>query len=153
METLEYKTHDRIMWPSGEWDSEPDKIQWQDPDTKLPCLMVRNPAGAWCGYVGVSRSHPAYGVDYNDVAGEVHGGLTYANKCSLGPEEKSVCHIPGAGESDDVWWLGFDCMHVGDMYPLIYSPMNSESYKNQEYVKQEVTSLAAQLARQVMHCN
>ena len=46
METIEYKAHNRADWPKGKWDNEPDKIQWQDPTTKLPCLMVRNSMGA-----------------------------------------------------------------------------------------------------------
>ena len=148
METIEHKTHDRSGWLSGEWDNEPDKIQWQDPTTKLPCLMVRNPAGGWCGYVGVPRNHPAYEKDYDDVAAEVHGDLTYANKCVEGPRDKSICHIPGEGESDDVWWLGFDCMHSGDIYPAMIIESSLRSYRNQEYVTQQVTSLAAQLAKQ-----
>ena len=149
METIEYKAHDRADWPKGKWDSEPDKIQWQDPTTKLPCLMVRNSMGGWCGYVGVPRNHPAYEVDYDDVAAEVHGGLTYANKCVDDPEEESICHIPGVGESDDVWWLGFDCVHGGDVCPGRFRGMFGGTYKDQEYVTQQVTSLAAQLARQV----
>ena len=149
METIEYKTHDRTLWSRGEWDSEPDKIQWQDPTTKLPCLMVRNNLGAWCGYVGVPRDHPAYEVDYNDVAAEVHGSLTYADKCMNEPKERSICHIPGVGESDDVWWLGFDCSHVGDLYPRMLHKTGYGSYKNQKYVTEQVTSLAVQLAKQV----
>ena len=153
METITYKTHDRTTWPSGEWDSEPDKIQWQDSITKLPCLMVRNRLGAWCGYVGVPQDHPAYERSYDDVAAEVHGDLTYSDKCMEEPKEKSICHIPGIGESDDVWWLGFDCSHGGDAYPKVSAAMlfdtSFSSYKNQEYVTQQVTSLAAQFAEQV----
>ena len=153
METIEYKSHDRTKWPSGEWDNEPDKIQWQDPTTKLPCLMVRNGIGGWCGYVGVLQDHPAYEVDYDDVAAEVHGGLTYSNDCVEGLEGESICHIPGIGETDDVWWLGFDCVHGGDAYPEVSAAMLFDtsfgSYKNQKYVTEQVTSLAAQLAGQV----
>ena len=145
METLEYKTHDRTRWSSGEWDNEPDKIQWQDPITKFPCLIVRNGEGAWCGYVGVPQGHPAYGVDYNDVDADVHCGLTYSNKCQGRPKEESVCHIPGVGETDDVWWLGFDCMHGWDNYPALPPKLASGVYRNQEYVTQQVTSLATQL--------
>ena len=152
METIEYKSHDRTKWPSGEWDNEPDKIQWQDPTTKLPCLMVRNRLGAWCGYVGVPQDHSAYERFYDDVAAEVHGGLTYSDKCEAEPEEKSICHIPGTDESDDFWWLGFDCSHSGDAYPEVSAAMlfdtSFSSYKNQKYVTQQVTNLAAQLAYQ-----
>ena len=144
METIEYKTHDRTRWVEGEWDNEPDKIQWQDPITKFPCLIVRNGAGAWCGYVGVPQGHPAYEIDYDVIDVEVHGDLTYSDKCQERPKEKSVCHIPGAGETDDVWWLGFDCMHAWDDYPTM-PPEYGGAYRNQEYVIQQVISLATQL--------
>ena len=33
------------------------------------------------------------------------------------PEKSGICHIPDQGEPDDVWWLGFDCLHGGDLAP------------------------------------
>lgn len=54
MERIEYRgVVDKSGWARGVWDSEPDKIQWQDAETGLPCLIVRGPVGALCGYVGV----------------------------------------------------------------------------------------------------
>jgi hypothetical protein len=47
---------------SGDWMGEPDKAQWPDPSTGLPCLAVRNRFGVWCGYVGVSPGHRYYQV-------------------------------------------------------------------------------------------
>lgn len=49
----------------GEWDREPDKIEWTDKKTGLPCLIVRNRLGALCGYVGVGEKHPFYKVEYH----------------------------------------------------------------------------------------
>lgn len=49
----------------GEWDNEPDKVQYIDKDTQLPCLIVRNPFGALCGYVGVRKDHPLFGRSYD----------------------------------------------------------------------------------------
>jgi hypothetical protein len=124
-----YATVDKSEWGDGPWQNEPDKIQWRDEATGLPCLVNRGPSGAWCGYVGVPPSHPAYEVDYDDVyelAGgypdgydriSVHGGLTYSRHCAHGPEESSICHVPEPGEPDNVWWLGFDCAHSGDLAP------------------------------------
>jgi hypothetical protein len=66
--------------------------------------------------------------------------------------------VPDPGEPDDVWWFGFDCAHWMDVMPgLIYvqeevrkdydPPYDPpETYKNQEYVMEEVTRLASQLA-------
>jgi hypothetical protein len=67
METREWKTLNRTGWPSGEWDDEPDKAQWIDEGSGLPCLAVRaSHSGHWCGYVGVSESHPWFGKGYDD---------------------------------------------------------------------------------------
>ena len=160
METKTYTTLDRaaLGWPSGEWDSEPDKVQWPDADTGLPCLAVRNRhAGNWCGYVGVAEGHPYVGKDYNDTADlEVHGGLTFANKCQPGQDEShGICHLPGPGEPDHVWWLGFDCAHAWDHSPQDVArsvegypwTIDSDSrYRTLRYVQNQCASLAAQLA-------
>ncbi len=158
MKTLEYRTIDKSKWHTGEWQNEPDKAQWRDEETGLPCLIVRGPHGAWCGYVGVSKGHPCYGLDY-DKAHEatpldIHGGLTFASGCSHGDETKAICHVVDAGEDDQVWWLGFDCAHCGDFAPA-YSPIEwikggplpymQEEYRNQAYITAEVQNLARQL--------
>lgn len=68
METREYRTLDKAKWGTGPWQDEPDKRQWQDEVTKLPCLLVRGPHGALCGYVGVPKGHPLHGIDYGQSA-------------------------------------------------------------------------------------
>src|SRR5262249_14225809 len=117
MRTIEYRTVDKSAWGDGPWQQEPDKRQWADPDTGLPCLILRGPVGALCGYVGGPPSHPVYGKDYCEVDVSVHGGLSFADRCHRGDEATAICHLPAPGESDDVWWLGFDCAHSGDLAP------------------------------------
>jgi hypothetical protein len=67
--TLErvYSTVDKSTWDAGAWMDEPDKVEWRDEATGLPCLAVRGPMGAWCGYVGVPPDHPDHGSDYDGV--------------------------------------------------------------------------------------
>lgn len=156
METIEYRTVDKSAWGSGPWQDEPDKRQWRDPETGLPCLIVRNGAGALCGYVGVSEGHPAYLKDYNDVDVSVHGGLTFAGGCSHGDDPaKGICHKPGDGAPDAVHWLGFDTAHSGDFCPKFDTEMREmlqrlagrpDVYRDMAYVTAEVASLAKQLA-------
>lgn len=152
-----YTTKDKSDWGDGPWQDEPDKIQWIDKKTGLPCLIVRNHNGAWCGYVGVSEGHPYFGKDYDSVDVDVHGGLTYADHCMEGePEEESVCHIPEPGEPDHVWWFGFDCHHFMDYGPAFearmrehgidHDPDGLSTYKTVVYVRDEVINLAEQLA-------
>ena len=152
MKTLSYHTTDKSQWLDGPWKDEPDKMQWPDAATGYPCLIVRNPVGALCGYVGVTKDHPAYGKGYEDVDAGAHGGLTFAGKCRPGGEDHAICHVVEAGEDDDVWWLGFDCAHSNDFTPYTASVSPSmlvfskpEHYKDVAYVQYECAILAAQL--------
>jgi len=132
---------------SGPWDAEPDREEFRH--AGFPCLMRRGYSGAWCGYVGVPRGHAAHGKAYDAVEVEVHGGLTYASPC-----QGEICHVPAAGESDDVWWFGFDCAHAFDvaprmleLYPSGEDYGQADTYKTLEWVKAETRELAEQLAR------
>lgn len=160
MDTIAYTNLvDKSSWGEGPWTSEPDKLQWPDPATNFPCLIVRGPVGALCGYVGVSPDHPLYGKPYNAPEVQevqIHGGLTFAGGCQ--PPHSSahfICHVPTPGEPDDVWWFGFDCAHCGDGVP-VFTLIDSRiglweasrevsTYRTLSYVQTEVTSLAAQL--------
>lgn len=175
METKQWTTVDKSKWPTrGKWDSEPDKMQWQDEATSLPCLIVRGPAGALCGYVGVAEGHPMFGKEYGTCVfpekhkehegdaedyhynctpqGELecHGGITFSDFCADSEDEsKHICHAPGPGEPDRVFWFGFDCAHSGDYCPSYDRGLlggSYSSYKDLDYVQGEVRRLAKQLA-------
>jgi hypothetical protein len=45
MDTIEYRTIDKSQWGPGPWQDEPDKKQWQDEATGLPCLEGFAPFG------------------------------------------------------------------------------------------------------------
>jgi len=63
----------------------------------------RNDFGFRCGYVRVPKGHPWHGEKYPPDA-DAHGGITFAD-----------ADVPcDKGGPDDAWWLGFDCMHLGD---------------------------------------
>ena len=152
METKEHRTINKATWGAGPWQDEPDKRQWQDAATGLPCLLVRNESGGnLCGYVGVFTSHPLHGKDYDVPEVEVHGGLTFAGGCGhSGDESRGICHVPGAGEPDSVWWFGFDCAHAWDRrpayearYPEYVDPV--DIYRTAAYVEGECCQLAQQL--------
>ena len=113
-----WRTIDKAGWGPGEWQSEPDKAQWYDPRTGMACLIVRNHYGALCGYAAVEADHPLHGQDYGVPDVDVHGGLTFSGPCSNSVDHSTgICHIPGAGRTDDVWWFGFDCVHWRDFRP------------------------------------
>lgn len=149
---------DKSAWDEGAWKNEPDKVQWIDEATGLDCLIHRGPSGALCGYVGVPPGHRFHGKDYNAVYScdaedgrsfpEVHGGLTFSDLCSETERADGggICHIPAPGRPADVWWLGFDCAHSGDLCPKYDYRWDGDSYKTLDYVKREVAELARQLA-------
>jgi hypothetical protein len=150
-------------WGEGPWNNEPDHEVWIDEDTDLDCMINRGPSGALCGYVGVGPDHPMHQVMYDDVAVDVHGGLTYSNACQ---EDGEICHVPAEGRSHDIWWFGFDCAHAFDVSPRMDAdlrelrkrvpdvripemPFEDErlrsTYRDWAYVKNEVEDLALQL--------
>ncbi len=168
METKVYHTIDKSSWGDGPWLQEPDKMQWRDQETGLPCLIVRSHGitGSLCGYVGVFKNHPYYGRGYDDFYEDgldidVHGGLTFAGMCAHSEDESDgICHVPGPGEPDDVFWFGFDCSHAFDYNPKMkawegtipaFRELNErykeveEVYRNWSYVTEQVTNLASQL--------
>lgn len=136
------------LLPDGPWHQEPDHLDFRSPED-VPCILHRNNMGAWCGYVAVAPGHPWHGKDYGDVGPEVHGGLTYSERCA-----GEICHVPQSGESDDVWWLGFDCIHSGDLSLHDVAEGRVEyhngywltSYKTIAYVQAETLKLASQAA-------
>lgn len=158
MKNLEWKLIDKSAWGDGPWQNEPDKIQWLDEKTSLPCLAVRHKRyGNWCGYVGVGPEHPFFNMDSQDVYEKadvrVHGGLTFSDFCT--GQEHGICHVVEPGENDRVWWLGFDCSHSGDLSPgfklltntiapAIHFKFN-ENYRNIDYIKAQCSKLAEQL--------
>lgn len=156
MESIEYKAMDRSCWQRGEWDHELiDRKQWLDLNTGYPCIIQRNPRGAWCGYVGVPETHPYFGKKYDDrvINIEVHGGLTFSDFCG-----NVICYIPNENK---VWLLGFDCAHINDVVPVgvgfdpflemlnnicaLFEERLKPEYRTQEYVTNETLKLAKQL--------
>jgi hypothetical protein len=133
----------------GPWQHEPDKVQWVDEVSDLDCLILRNRFGALCGYVGLPPGHPWHGLDYEDIDADPHGDLTFAGPCDPGAApEDGICHVPGPGRPDDLWWVGFDCAHWCDLHPRAVQlgdawPVDGH-YRTVAYVGREVTRLACQ---------
>lgn len=138
IEEIKGREYNKSEWSRGPWDQEPDRMEWEH--AGFVCLAVRNPMGAWCGYVGVPPSHKLYGKDYEgiDHLVEVHGGPTYSNKC-----RPPICHNPKPGEVEDLWWIGFDCAHGGDIIPAISHLAGR--YRDMDYIREETNRLTDQL--------
>jgi hypothetical protein len=155
-EQIEQPVIDKSTWGEGPWQYEPDRVDFVH--AGYACLLVRHwRMGQWCGYVGVDDNHPYYGKPYQDVDDklEVHGGLTYANRCN-----GYICHVPAAGMPADVWWFGFDAAHAGDLTPGLAARERAlgmpelddpeggffrDVYRTIDYVRAQTELLAKQL--------
>lgn len=90
--------------------------------------------------------HPWHGQNFMHVDVRIHGGLTYGQAC-----QGDICHVPKPGESDDVFWLGFDCGHYNDLVPGMgehrlphWDKLPPSEYRDQGYVTNETRILAEQ---------
>ena len=158
MKIIEYNTIEKAGWGPGAWQDEPDKVQWPDESTGMPCLAVRNHIlGHWCGYVGVDVNHPWYGKDFDRCSGLrtllLHP-VDFCDVCSDGDQAESICHIPGEGEPDQVWWFGFACGHLYDYSPGFVAGLSNRyrgpafdpgHYRTLDFVKDECAKLAGKL--------
>jgi hypothetical protein len=147
MATQVEKKADKSNWGPGPWQTEPDHVAFKH--LGFPCIIhrVTEGHGGLCGYVAMPPGHPWHGKDWNSDSFDprVHGGVTYGGACA-----GDICHVAKPGEPDDVWWLGFDCAHSGDLSPA-YAARHARSmlagggeYRTIEYVMAECRSLAEQ---------
>ena len=104
---------DRKNWPAGEWDDEPDYLEWTSA-AGIRCEAIRHALlGTWHGYVDTPDHTPIDAIDC-----DVHGGLTYS----------------------DQYCVGFNCSHDGDFRPEL--PQYGGVYRTLEFVIQECERLA-----------
>ena len=123
----------------SEWLDEPNREEFNY--AGLDCLIVRHPEmGHLCGYVAVGEGHPCYSRGYDYLPYDdlfpvsVHGGLTYSREGD------------GEYQPKGYWWLGFDCAHFNDIIPFMPGPLSQHgSYKNFNFIRQEIKELADQL--------
>ena len=111
----------------------------------LPCVVVFVRQTHRCGYVGVRRKNPAYGLEYGDVPVEIHGGLTFGNK-----EISKKLITNGYSIPKGYYWLGFDCIHAGDAmkgYENIAPSLSQGHFWTSDEVFAETEKLARRLSR------
>lgn len=86
-------------------EKDPTKIEKLWKYAGLKCAIIHHGSHR-CGYVSVPKTHIAYGIYYDDVHVNVHGGLTFSDYA------KHNKYLKGK----DTYWFGFDCAHAGDQY-------------------------------------
>jgi hypothetical protein len=109
----------------------------------IPCRLIRNGHGNWCGYIALNSGDKYFEASYDDIGYVVHGGITFSDYMKV--KEESVYN------DVDYWWIGFDTAHSGDVSPIDYGiygfdyGFDDETYKDLEYCISEVKILADQL--------
>jgi|TARA_R100000049_G_C1957434_1_gene117840 hypothetical protein len=172
-----YHNPERKPGEEGPWNDEADKVAWVDSGTGLGCIILRQKDGTLSGYVSVGLEHPLFGFDAAAVplgiSSQVHGGITYGRECEVNRTERrakgkprqeryTVCHVTRTRwvqdyenvqttqdefEHEDLWWLGFDTNHVGDLVPndRYHTARRSDVYRDQAYVYENCVALAKRL--------
>jgi len=103
------------------------------------CIQRVTTTGCLNGYVGIPKTSSLSEKDYDALDVQVHGGLTYASHKLMGVDD---------GLFGQRWWVGFDTAHYMDVTPFMSMGMpDNGTYKDMEYVKQEVIDLVEQLIK------
>lgn len=171
-----YCNPDRRPSGDGPWNNEADKVSWVDEETGLGCIMLRQQNGTISGYVGVGPDHPLFGYEADAVpvgiSNTVHGGVTYGKACEINRFERrahgkprreryTVCHTTWVRTvqdyrtvqttedefHEDLWWLGFDTDHPGDLVPNCRygEGRKGDVYRDQSFVYANCIELARKL--------
>jgi hypothetical protein len=123
----------------GPWNDEADHKRWYHMGILCEISRPVPELGHWCGYVLLPEDHPWHGKCYDDIDVDyVHGGLTYVGTAN--DEELGNLNL---------WRIGFDCAHAGDLVPGSKSSYDGDVYRTQDYVTRETEKLA-ELAHQAV---
>lgn len=147
--TLEEKLKDAL----AKIEKEGDRKQFQYRGYDCLIRRVREAGGHLCGYVVIPEGHKLFKVSYDDLEDKyeihVHGGLTFSNY--------GFSDYKDTPFNKSKWYVGFDCHHAYDLAPLQYlrfpqftqppysTTLESEEYRDMEYVTQECKDLVDQI--------
>lgn len=90
--------------------------------SNIPGFSFAFESGYGNGYVLIPKDHPYYGVDYNNIDVDIHGGLTYGSyfksedflKWCKDREISGDITLVNYKNFEDFWMIGFDTCHYGD---------------------------------------
>ena len=94
-----------------------------------------------CAYVGLPKGHKFYGVHYDNIPINTHGGLTFSdNELKINEPEIKV------------WWIGWDYSHAGDYVGYTMMISNYKSYGEEKKwttkeIKDDIMSVITQIKR------
>ena len=133
----------------------------------LRCRILDGPFKNFNGYVGVPKTHPYWGLPYEDVPVRVHGGLTFGSQGysdTIFEKIKRWFHrlqwkfvktrsrkmYEGGSMSTlwpdkNLWWFGWDTSHLDDK--ICYGDGDERGWRvwSMDDVAHETEKLAIQL--------
>ncbi len=81
-----------------------------------------------CAYVAVTKDHPYFEKNVDDIPIDVHGGITYdSNDLQWNPVLL-----------EDVWWIGWDYGHAGDFSGCYLRPKMTFTPEEKKWTTQEI---------------
>jgi hypothetical protein len=97
------------------------------------------------GYIGIPDSHPMAQDNCESCGADlerrhslaVHGGITYESHSRTGDYPIKAINV---------YWLGFDCAHSGDLTKFCNFPSPEATFKDVDYVVNQLENLSKQLA-------
>ena len=95
------------------------------------------PQGHRCGYVTLPDGHPCNGKDYNDLAIQVHGDLTYGDGATFG---FSCAHY---GDKPDMDLMSEDYRKIHERYGTAFY-LDIATVKSLDFCIEQCESMAAQ---------
>ena len=113
---------------------EGDKKEWIytcENGIEFKCYIRRvTRSGHLCGYVHLTPDNDYFGLDYDNIPLNCHGGLTYAS------------------DYENEWAIGFDCAHYGDLQPFYEDDWHDKRgvYRDMEFVTKECESICEQIS-------
>jgi len=116
--------------------TEGDDKQWEyktQNEIIYKCEILRVKMGFLCGYVKLTKDDTFYNVHYDDLPIKAHGGVTYSQL------------------EDDLWVIGFDCGHHGDLIPTSEYFDRIGIYRDMEYVSRWCEHICEQLSEKNIH--
>jgi len=93
-------------------------LEWNEDGIQRLILNIRG--GHFTQYLGIPKDHPLAGLDYEELPIGCHGGLTFSDEI-----DSKYC-------SEDLYWYGWDYMHLGDYDEF------SKSDKDKDWTLDEV---------------
>jgi hypothetical protein len=88
-------------------------------------FILHNRNGYRCGYIIVPPEHEWFGLEYDDIGADVHGGLTY------GELEASEYWLEHKGKHI----IGFDCAHLYDLQDPTLPSTYTDSVQHEGTIK------------------